>query len=420
MPSPLEKPRIGYVMKRYPRYSETFIVNEILEHERAGLPIEIFALRPVRETHFQDALAAVRAPVTYLSDDNRRSRRLWALITEARARLPGFWKRLDTLVGPEGNAAEPATEDLMQTIDLALHAHERGLTHLHAHFGTLAATVTRGAAHLARIPYSVTLHAKDIYHESVDPTVMRRILSEAAAVVTVSDYNRMHLEATYGDAASGVTRIYNGLDLTRFDLMPTTRAGDAILAVGRLVEKKGFDVLIDACAILRERGVRFRCRIVGDGVDGASLRDRIERLDLGSLVQLEGPRPHANLIGLFREAAVFVAPCIVAADGDRDGLPTVLLEAIALGTPCVSTAVTGIPELVHDGETGLCVPPRDPEALADALERMLADPDLGARLATRARARVEQAFDIRRNAARLRDVFAAATRTWDYAATEVD
>jgi glycosyltransferase involved in cell wall biosynthesis len=309
---------------------------------------------------------------------------------------------------------------MMQTIDLALHAHERGLTHLHAHFGTLAATVTRGAAHLARIPYSVTLHAKDIYHESVDPPVMRRILSEAAAVVTVSDYNRMHLEATYGDAASGVTRIYNGLDLTRFDLMPATRAGDAILAVGRLVEKKGFDVLIDACAILRERGVQFRCRIVGDGVDGASLRDRIERLDLGSLVQLEGPRPHANLIGLFREAAVFVAPCIVAADGDRDGLPTVLLEAMALGTPCVSTAVTGIPELAHDGETGLCVPPRDPEALADALERMLADPDLGARLATRARARVEQAFDIRRNAARLRDVFAAATRTWDYAATEVD
>lgn len=347
MPSPLETPRIGYVMKRYPRYSETFIVNEILEHEKAGLPIEIFALRPVRETHFQDALAAVRAPVTYLSDDNRRARRLWSLITDARSRLPWFWQRLDTLVGPEGNAAD------------------------------------------------------------------------AAAVVTVSDYNRMHLEATYGDAASGVTRIYNGLDLKRFELMPATRAGDAILAVGRVVEKKGFDVLIDACAILRERGVRFRCRIVGDGIDGASLRDRIARLDLGALVQLEGPRPHADLFGLFREAAVFVAPCVVAADGDRDGLPTVLLEAMALGTPCVSTAVTGIPELVHDGETGLCVPPRDPAALADALERMLADPDLGARLATRARARVEQAFDIRRNAARLRDVFAAATRTAERAATEV-
>jgi colanic acid/amylovoran biosynthesis glycosyltransferase len=398
MSSP-EDSRVGYVVKRYPRYSETFIVNEILQHEEAGLPIEIFALRPVLETHFQDVLAAVRAPVTYIPDKVSKAASLWALMNAARRGLPDFWSALDELGDMEA-------EDLIQAIDLALRARERGVTHFHAHFGTVSATVARLAARLARIPYTLTLHAKDIYHVSVDLTLMRKKLGDAACVITVSDYNQRYLAATYDSAAAKVVRLYNGLNLARFAFTIPIRTSREILAVGRLVEKKGFDVLIDACAILRDRGVAFQCRLVGEGTERANLRARIAHLNLGAMVRLAGPQPHAELIGTFREAAVVAAPCVIGTDGDRDGLPTVLLEAMALGVPCVSTTVTGIPELVRDGVTGLCVPPRDPQALAAALERLLDDADLRVDLATRARRSIEQDFDIRRNAAHLREWFA--------------
>lgn len=403
MAEPAEPLRVGYVVKRYPRYSETFIVNEILQHEAAGLAIDIFALRPVRETHFQDVLAAVRAPVSYVPEKAAKTADFWALLIAARSRLPDFWRTLDAL-------GDAQVDDLAQAIELALQARARGITHLHAHFGTVAATVTRLAARLAGLRYSLTLHAKDIYHASVDPALMRDKLRDAAGVVTVSDYNARYLTETYGEAASGVRRIYNGLDLSRFEYAPPSADSREILAVGRLVEKKGFDVLIDACRILRERGVAFHCRIVGDGTERSNLLVRIERLDLGDRLSLPGPLPHAALIGIFRQAALLAAPCVVGNDGDRDGLPTVLLEAMALGTPCVSTAVTGIPELVRDGDTGLCIPPQDAEALAAALERLLADRSLRERLSTRARRLIEHEFDIRRNAARLRELFETAAR----------
>lgn len=393
-----ESPRVGYVVKRYPRYSETFIVNEILQHERAGLAIDIFALRPVTETHFQDLLAAVRAPVTYLPEKAAKTSEFWALMTDARRRLPDFWRKVEALEGVDVN-------DLAQAVELALLARERGIVHLHAHFGTLAATVTRLAAGLAGLDYSLTLHAKDIYHASVDPALLHEKLNDAVANVTVSDFNRRYLARTYPGVASTVKRIYNGLDLTRFEYAPPRPNSREILAVGRLVEKKGFDVLVDACAILHERGVPFRCRIVGEGGQRANLQDRIDRLGLTRRVTLPGPQPHATLIDTFRQAAVVAAPCVIGADGDRDGLPTVLLEAMALGVPCVSTDVTGIPELVRDGQTGLCVPQRDPLGLADALARLLTDAAARERLSRNARALVEREFDVRRNTAELRELF---------------
>ena len=399
-----ENLRVGYVVKRYPRYSETFIVNEILQHEEAGLPVEIFALRPVLETHFQDVLAAVRAPVTYIPDNISKAASLWASMTAARRGLPDFWTAIE-------NLGEIEAEDLQQAMELALLARERSITHFHAHFGTVAATVTRLAARFARIPYTLTLHAKDIYHVSVDPGVMGKKLGDAARVITVSDYNQRHLAAAYEHAAAKILRVYNGLNLERFTFSPPNRTRREILAVGRLVEKKGFDGLIDACSILRDQGVDVQCRIVGEGAERANLSARIEQLNLGAHVRLAGPQPQAELIGTFREAAVFAAPCVIGADGDRDGLPTVLLEAMALGVPCVATDVTGIPELVRNGETGLCVPQRDPAALAAALKRLLDDADLRIHLATRARRLIEQDFDIHRNAAQLRKTFAAATHS---------
>ncbi|MGH3665647.1 MAG: glycosyltransferase family 4 protein, partial [Egibacteraceae bacterium] len=390
---PAARPTVGYVMKVYPRFSETFIVNEILAHEAAGQPLELFSLRAPVDGRFHESLAEVAAPVTYLPGHRMKTAEVWAVLAEARLHLPRLAEHLDELLAADAS-------DACAAVALAQAVVERGIVHLHAHFASSATTVTRLAARMAGISYSFTAHAKDIFHDSVDPADLRTKLADAAAAVTVSDYNLAHLRQTYGADAVHVRRIYNGLDLHRFgDQAPdpgqrasgqptpeiegrpstgsvATERSPLIVAVGRLVEKKGFDVLIDACAQLAVRGRDFRCAVVGTGAEQAVLAKRIAERGVSDRVELLGPRPQGQVRQLVQSAAAFAAPCVVGDDGNRDGLPTVLLEAMALGTPCVSTDVTGIPEVVRHDDTGLQVAQHDAAGLADALERLLTDPAL--------------------------------------------
>jgi glycosyltransferase involved in cell wall biosynthesis len=390
--------RVGYVVKRYPRYSETFVVAEIAAHEAAGLDVEIFSLFPPNDTHFQDAIAHVRAPVFYLPSQGLKAVDLWAALEDGSATLPGMWSELEAARGEEALS-------VCQAAVLASEVRRRGIGHLHAHFASAPAAVARLASHWAKVPFTFTAHAKDIFHESVRADDLRRKLGEAATVVTVSDYNQDYLTRTYGPAAARVQRIYNGLDLEQFRYESPAERSPRIVAVGRLVEKKGFADLVEACAILGARGVAFRCEIVGTGPLEPALQELVRSRGLDGLVQLIGPRPRCEVIEYLRSAAVLAAPCVIGSDGDRDGLPTVLLEAMALGTPCVGTDVTAIPELLNPGAGGLVVPEHDPGALAAALERFLTDPALREQVATRARRRMEADFDIRRTAARLRAIF---------------
>ena len=387
--------RVGYVLKRYPRYSETFVVNEILAHEAAGLPIEVFALRPPADSHFQDAISRVRAPVSYLPYVPVKAAELWLQGHRLARRFPVTFTAL----------AEAGAEDVhevYQALVLAEHAADRGITHLHAHFATSAATVARLAARLSGLPWSFTAHAKDIFHESVTDQDLGGKLAAAAATITVSDYNLEYLRGRFGERAARVTRVYNGLELTRFPYNAPGQRPPRVVAVGRLVEKKGFAVLVDACEHLAAKGIDFTCSIIGTGELERPLAEQIRRLDLGERVQLVGPRPQAEIAELVRGAAVLAAPCVVGADGNRDGLPTVILEAMALGTPCVTTPVTGIPEVARHEETALVVAERDPVALATALGRLLAQGDLRVRLAERARDLIVREFDATRNAGLLR------------------
>jgi glycosyltransferase involved in cell wall biosynthesis len=398
MPSP--EMRVGYVVKRYPRYSETFIVNEILAHEAAGLQVEVFALLSGTDTHFQDAISRVRAPVTYLQAESLKALDFWKTMSEVCPLLPDSWPALE--------AARPEeARHVYQAILLARHVRERGITHLHAHFATSATNVARVASRLARVPFTFTAHAKDVFHESVDPIDLRRKLDEAAAVVTVSDYNVEFLRHSFGDSARRVRRIYNGMDLAQLEFTPPTNRPPLILAAGRLVEKKGFHILLNSCQILMRQGMRFKCGIVGTGDQEQALRAQIQRLGLIGHVELLGPQPQREVFRRLREAAVMAVPCVVGSDGNRDGLPTVLLEAMALGTPCVSTDVTGIPEAVRDGKTGLIVPQNDAASLASACKRVIDDAELAARLAAGARRLIEAEFDVRINAAALRELFAS-------------
>lgn len=394
-------PRIGYVLKRYPRFSETFVVNEILAHEGSGTKIDIFALRPPSDTHFQPGITKVKAPVQYLRSNNVRAGEFWAAAEYWLQTAPANFAKLAGTLDIGGL-------EVYQAMQMAESVRKRGIQHLHAHFGTSAATVARLASLLTGVPYTFTAHAKDIFHEYVHAGGLGQKIADASGVVTVSDYNVAHLCREYPHSAEKIVRVYNGLPLRDFPFSPYGEREPLVIAVGRLVEKKGFGDLVAACNILRQNGVAFRCQIVGGGDEESRLRRKIEDADLLNFVELTGPLPSNEVANRLRQASVFVAPCITAETGDRDGLPTVLLEAMALGTPIVATNVTGIPEVIHHERTGLLLPEKEPELLAIYVSRMLRERQLARQLALAARELVEREFNIDQNAAKIRALFTPA------------
>ncbi|MEZ5599090.1 MAG: glycosyltransferase [Pseudomonadales bacterium] len=418
------QPKVAYVLKRFPRFSETFIVNELLELRRQGLDLEVYSLlRPPEEARHAN-LEQLDVPVTYLTvrnpvadtllratADGRRNER--HTLEAALADLPD-----DPLV--PGKDGRTIAHLHAQASAVALLARARGVTHLHAHFASNATTVAALASRLTGIPYSFTAHARDIYHAYVSPAIDNaarvRKIRGAAFAVTVSDYNARHLRALASVSTDRVRRLYNGIDLNRFRPVISKRATTRFIAVGRLVEKKGFRQLVDACALLARQPLPFTCHIVGDGPERESLHRHIVDCGLGDRIFLEGALPQERLTPFIAGATAMVLPCQVTASGDRDGLPTVLLEAMACGVPVLSTTVAGIPEIVDDGVNGFLVAPGDTVSLASRMQQLLADPELADRFGTAARSKAEATFDVRRNVAQLHDWFTACTPTDHHAA----
>lgn len=394
---------IAYIAKMYPRFSETFIVNEILELERQGVDLAIYSLRKPADGRFHPQLADVRAPVIYLPEYlPAEMTRVWAA---QRTLLQFNRTRYAQTLGyalVRGNRA--ALKHFFQASVMAEHILRHPVDALHAHFASSATRVAQYVNRLLDLPYSFTAHAKDIYHQEVNAELLRDKIRAARFVVTVSEFNRRHLEALMGtDAARDIRVLYNGIDLQAFQPAALeTKEPGLILGVGRLVEKKGFDVLIRACAQLAARGLAFHCEIVGQGPLQDALGRLIVELSLQAQVKLVGAKPQDQVRASYRRASIFALPCMIGKDGNRDGLPTVLLEAMAMGLPPVSTAVTGVPEIIDDGINGLLVPQQDADTLADALARLVSDVPLRARLGANARTKIERTFDIRQNVAILR------------------
>lgn len=394
--------RVGYVLKRFPRLSETFVLNEILELERQGVEVEVFSLRRAKAEMRHELLDRLRAPVTYLAEPS------------AIAGFPGqqgHRSSADIAQLVPGKKAADADLLAAKAAAIAHLAMERGLHHLHAHFASDATTAALIAGRISGLPFSFTAHARDIFHCYVSPekdNAARRLkIKEARFVATVSQFNKHHLDGlTAWKGASNVVRLYNGIDLARFaPAGRSQRLAGSILSVGRLVEKKGLDDLVEACRLLRERGVDYRCDIVGDGPLRGVLEEQISVNGLQGKVELRGARTHEHVCEMMQRASVFVLPCVVAASGDRDGLPTVLLEALASGLPAVSTRVAGIPEIIRHERTGLLVEPSAPAELADVIERLLADRRLSARLAAAGRQHALRHFDLAANVAVLARMF---------------
>lgn len=386
--------RIAYLLKVYPRFSETFVVTEILAREAAGQDIAIYALRPTSDTRFHPELARVKAPVTWISRPSQ-SARFWEEIS-ASLSDPALAQRAGEIL-PQ--LLELEASDVVQGIQLAKKLKADRITHIHAHFASLAGRMAWVAHQLTGIPYTVTTHAKDIFHQSVNQTWLRRICSDAQNTIAISAYNKAYLEKVLAGSSAHLVLQYNALELERFpyQLPPQPEEGKPlkILALGRHVPKKGFLELLDALALLKEQQLLFQLTLGGSGELTGAIRQKIQDLNLTEEVTLAGPLTQEEVRQLLGQAHVFVAPCLPAADGNVDGLPTVVLEAMACGTPVITTRVTGLPEVIINNKTGLIGQAADRQWLAQALTQ-LAQGQVDSRALSRAaRQLIEERFDSR-------------------------
>ena len=391
---------VAYILKRYPRLSETFILNEIRAMERLGARIHIISLLPPEPPPHHPMVSEIESPVHTMPESwgqrwGRIARSHAGMIAAAPLR---YARALARACVWSAQASKPLAvwKQFARGGFVAAICRAEGIRHIHAHFANTPTAAAEFASIMSGIPFSFTAHAKDIYL-TPKPIISRRGRA-ADFVTTCTSYNVRYLAPLLGDQAGKIQLVYHGIDLDLFGgrapVRPTAKGPPLILSVGRLVPKKGFDDLIAACALLRDAGADFRCRIVGAGPLRAQLEAMIAQADLAGIVTLEGAMTHAKLIALYGTADLFALAPRIAEDGDRDGIPNVIAEAMAIGVPVVSTDVSGIPELVRNDETGLLVPPHDPAALADAMNALLANPDLGARLAAAGRARLEGSFDL--------------------------
>ena len=384
---------IHYVSRRFPKLTETFVVQEVLGLEAAGEDVVIDSLEAPLDEPRHPALGKVRAPIRYVPEEPT-GREVLAAHAPLALRRPRTWLRLARRAKRDETWEEFRRAGLVARRTTSVRARC-----VHTHFAYYSADIGGMAAALAGRPFVLTAHANDIWQEHNAPHLERR-LSYAAHVVTPTEYNARHLRSVA--PASSVHVVPNAVD--EAEPAPTPANG-SILHVGRLVPKKGTDTLIRALAELATSHPKLQLEIVGEGYLEDDLRRLADESGVQSRIDFHGPQPPDFVREAYRRCAVFALPCRIAPDGDRDGLPIVLLEAMARGIPVVTTDVVGIPELVRDRETGLLVPSDNPSELAAAIGELLADRELAARVGNAGRAFVRERHTAATRVNALREVF---------------
>ncbi len=409
---------VAYILMGYPRMSELFIASEISRMEEQGTQIRLLVLKPRDEDRHHPVVDRIVAAPRYFpafTDLADRSFPRWL-----RDNLPSYVApirrvalhhplRLARVTGwalaqawREHRGLRPRAvyaKEWMRAVAIADElAGDDAVSHLHAHFAHGTTTVAWWAAHIVALPFSFTGHAKDIYQADQNPKgLLARKMYAAFFVVTCTDANRQHLEALAPGARVHV--MYHGLNADFARLLGAPPPAGAperlrVISVGRLVEKKGFDVLVDAIALLVERGIDVTVAIAGESGDHeAAIHQQIARTGLADRIEFLGTLSQAELFDEYRRSSVFALACRITDDGDRDGIPNVLMEAMAAELPVVSTAVSGIPELIDHEVNGLLVPSENAEALADSIWRLAKDPALSRRMACAGAATIAERFN---------------------------
>ena len=380
----------AYLFERFPSFGQTFCYREVAELDRQHVAPPIFSIREPKNEPPQDWDTHIVERVHYLPEekelleDVRRVAKKRKLATNILAALDEWGRRTDFL-------------RLYQAVYVGLRLGEMGVDHVHAHFAGMAARTAFWINNFFSIPFSFTAHANDIFVPTHFDVGLDKLVDTARAIITETDYAAQFLRERFPERAGRVHRIYNGLDFSEFGRADFSSVPPLIVAVGRLIPKKGFSDLIRACELLAEHGKSFRCEIIGEGLIENELRGQIDELCLQDKVVLTGAKPQSQLRRRLAAANVFVLPSVIDPEGGMDNLPTVIMEAMATGLPVVSTNIGGIPEMVIENETGFLVQPGDAVAMADAINKIVGDASMARRLGQSAYEQARTLFSIEKN-----------------------
>ncbi len=397
--------RVLYIVSLFPCWSETFIVREIEQLVARGVDVRIFSLKPSQETLVQSDARTLEQYVDYPAGFSQNLRGVMRVLWRRPKAGFGMLVRILTDSGLTFSSRLKSIVVWWRVLGVADRFHMWHPHLIHAHWATYPSTAAMILASILEVPFSFTSHAHDIFLEQ---HLLTDKLATACFAVTISEYNRRLLrELLPPSAQEKLHVIHCGIKPGELTYQEVDRDPELLLAVGRLDEIKGFPVLVQACARLRDRGVHFRCEIVGEGPLRQTLQRAIDAYGLGKLVQLCGALPYEEVRTHLYHAGVFVQPSVVTARGNMDGIPVALMEAMACGTTVVSTTVSGIPELIEDGVNGYLVPPEDAEALAARLAELLEDPAKRIAFARNARERVEHGFSVMTETEKLQKLFTA-------------
>jgi glycosyltransferase involved in cell wall biosynthesis len=390
------------LLSRFPTVTETFILRELIEMERRGQRVRLVPM--IKES--PPVIHQEAKPWTERALHTRFiSPKVWLANLRAASRHPfQYWSLVLRLMA--GTIARPTTFArtvvlFPKSVFIAEQLQREGVRHIHAHYATHPATMALIVATLAPITFSFTVHAHDI---QVDRSLLRWKLREARFIRSISDFNRRFLEQLYPKEATGkIEVIHVGIESAMYASSSAAplQSVPLILCVAAHKPYKGLPVLIEACRILRHAGVKFRCEVIGQGPMHAALARMIEQKGVGDVIALVGPKPQDEVARKMAAAAFFVLPSIIAPDGQMEGIPVSLMEAMASGCAVISTSISGIPELIDDGVNGLLVPPADADALARAMQSLLESPDRAREMGERGRRKVRADFELGETVSRL-------------------
>ncbi len=394
-------PVLGMVLKGYPRISETFISNEILLLEQLGIQIRIFSMRHPREPFFHESIREIKARVDYLPTELflEFPRLLLPTALESVRQPTRFLNILDKAGKRFARTRSLGTvKHLMQGAFMVNRFLRKSpeIVHLHAHFAHSPSSVAMFASMFSGLKFSFTAHAKDIYTSDADQ--VREKINLASHVVTCTEYNKQYLNSLVNGTSTPIDCVYHGIDLKLFNGVSERRKPEPpyrILSVARLTAKKGIDTILKALALLRARDIDFEYTLIGDGEDKDTVLKLMLDLGLQDRCRWLGTIPHDKVIQEFHRADLFVLGCRVASNGDRDGIPNVLVESLAMGLPAAGTSVSALPEILQHEKTGLHTPPGNPEALAESMLRLLSDHSLRNNVIEQGRELVHSSFDNR-------------------------
>jgi glycosyltransferase involved in cell wall biosynthesis len=399
--------RIAYVMSRFPKLSETFVLLEMLALQQHDFDISIYPLVIEKTSVSHSEVALLESRVRAASPlSTSTARAIWHYARHKPAALFGACLHVARANAAPKRAFLASLATLPRAVWMAWSMERTGIEHIHAHFATHATTAAFVVSRLTSIPFSFTAHAQDIY---LNQRMLADKVRAAAFVVTISEYNKRFITRFAGaTAADKIHVVHCGVDTHLFQPDASQRAGGPflIVCVGRLVEMKGQTYLIDACRLLKERGIAFQCALIGDGERRKALERHVVSAGLHNEVRFLGGQPRSVVLDTVCQADAVVLPSIVTPSGRMEGIPVALMEALACQRAVVATRISGIPELITDGESGLLVEPGDPRALANALARLANDDALRARLGAAGRKTVVDAFDLEANTAQLAELFA--------------